>query len=177
MVRQSQVKMLCLHSFPREQLFFNVGNGFHTGCTRIKRELKTMHTTKIKDWLKIRISFRTKCLECGKDILPGQALWSNSTKNAKHLACNNIERIDFSEKREKQTITTSTSLLSNNLQVIELKCFVCGNRTGCKECEHLTNCEQRMVSKYCICEECSKHEELFDNYQQSFLVKASGYLK
>jgi hypothetical protein len=154
-----------------------VGNGFHTGCTRIKRELKTMDTTKIKDWLKIRISFRTKCLECGKDILPGQALWSNSTKNAKHLSCNNIERIDFSEKREKQTITTSTSLLSNNLQVIELKCFVCGNRTGCKECEHLTNCEQRMVSKYCICEKCSKHEELFDNYEQSFLVKASGYLK
>jgi len=34
-----------------------------------------------------------------------------------------------------------------------------------------------MVSKYCICEECSKHEELFDNYEQSFLVKASGYLK
>jgi hypothetical protein len=177
MVRQSQVKMLCLHSFPGEHLFFKGGNGFHTGCTRIKREQKTMDATEIKDWLKIRISFRTKCLNCGKDILPGQALWSKSTKSAKHLACNNIERIDFSEKREKQTITTSTSLLSNNLQVIELKCFVCGNRTGCKECEHLTNCEQRMVSKYCICEECSKHEELFDNYQQSFLVKASGYLK
>lgn len=176
MIRQSQVEMLCLHSF-HWTVIFQWGNGFHTGCTRIKRKLKTMDTTKIKDWLKIRISFRTKCLECGKDILPGQALWSNSTKCAKHLACNNIERIDFSEKREKQTITTSTSLLSNNLQVIELKCFVCGNRTGCKECEHLTNCEQRLVSKYCICEECSKHEELFENYEQSFLVKVSGYLK
>jgi hypothetical protein len=147
------------------------------GYTRIKRELKTMDATKIKDWLKIRISFRTRCLECGKDILPGQAFWSSSTKNAKHLACNNVERIDFSEKREKQTITASTSLLSNNLQVIELKCFVCGNRTGCKECEHLTNCEQRMVSKYCICEECSKHEGSYDKYEQSFLVKASRYLK
>ena len=155
-------------------VIFQWDNGFHIGCIRIKREQKTMDATKIKDWLKIRISFRTKCLECGKDILPGQAFWSNSTKSAKHLACN---RIDFSEKREKRTVTTSTSLLSNNLQVIELKCFVCGNRTGCKECEHLTNCEQRMVSKYCICEECSKHEELFDNYEQSFLVKASGYLK
>ena len=176
MIRQSQVEMLCLHSF-YWTVIFQWGNGFHTGCTRIKRELKTMDATKIKDWLKIRISFRTKCLECGKDIVPGQALWSNSTKSAKHLACNNIERIDFSEKREKRTITTSTSLLSNDLQIIELKCFVCGNRTGCKECEHLTNCEQRMVSKYCICEECSKHEELFENYEQSFLVKASRYLK
>ena len=151
-----------------------MGQWFSYWLHKNKREQKTMDATEIKDWLKIRISFRTKCLECGKDILPGQAFWSNSTKSAKHLACN---RIDFSEKREKRTVTTSTSLLSNNLQVIELKCFVCGNRTGCKECEHLTNCEQRMVSKYCICEECSKHEELFDNYEQSFLVKASGYLK
>jgi hypothetical protein len=51
-------------------------------------------------------------------------------------------------------------------------------KTGCNECEYLTKCEQRIVSKYCICEECSiKQEESFDNYKQSFAAKTMKYLK
>jgi hypothetical protein len=61
--------------------------------------------------------------------------------------------------------------------VIELKCFVCGMKTGCNECEYLTDCEQRTVSKYCICKECSKQEESFHNYKQSFAAKIMKYLK
>jgi hypothetical protein len=36
-------------------------------------------------------------------------------------------------------------------------------KTGCNECEYLTECEQRTISKYCICKECIKQES-FDTY-------------
>jgi hypothetical protein len=62
--------------------------------------------------------------------------------------------------------------------IIELKCFFCGTKTGCNECEYLTGCEQRTVLKYCICRECSsKQEESFHNYKQSFTSKILKYLK
>jgi hypothetical protein len=61
--------------------------------------------------------------------------------------------------------------------IIELKCLVCGKKTGCNECEYLTDCEQRAVSKYCICRDCSKQEESFDNCKQSFAAKVMKYLK
>ena len=44
-------------------------------------------------------------------------------------------------------------------------------RTGCNECEYLTECEQRTYSKYCICKVCIKQEDAFDNYKQSFVAK------
>lgn len=136
-----------------------------------------MDPNEIKDWYKVRISFRSKCLECNREILPGQVLWSNSTKAAKHLACNNVDRMDLSQMEKQTSSTSNSSFVSNKLQVIELKCFICGNKTGCNVCEHLTSCEQRMVSKYCICKGCSEQEESFGNYEQSFLVKGSKYLK
>jgi hypothetical protein len=41
----------------------------------------------VTDWLEITITFKDKCNECGKDVLPGKALWSRSAKAAKHLSC------------------------------------------------------------------------------------------
>ncbi len=44
-------------------------------------------------------------------------------------------------------------------------------KTGCNDCEYLTTCEPRTVSKYCICKECSKQAESFHSYKQSFAAK------
>jgi hypothetical protein len=61
--------------------------------------------------------------------------------------------------------------------VAELQCFVCGKKTGCNECEYLAECKPRSVSKYCLCKECSKQEESFYNYQQSFAAKIMKFSK
>jgi hypothetical protein len=72
---------------------------------------------------------------------------------------------------------TAFELVKQDSAVTELKCFSCGMKTGCNECEYLTDCEQRIASKYCICKECIKQEESFDNYKQSFAAKTMKYLK
>jgi hypothetical protein len=41
----------------------------------------------VTDWLEITITFKAKCNECGKDVLPRKALWSKSAKAARHLSC------------------------------------------------------------------------------------------
>jgi hypothetical protein len=124
------------------------------------------------DWLEITITFKAKCNECGKDVLPGKALWSKSTKAARHLSCDKTGyQIKTTSPMDQNTMETAFELIKRNSEVTELKCFVCGMKTGCNECEYLTECEQRIVSKYCICKECIKQEEAFDNYKQSFAAK------
>lgn len=130
----------------------------------------------ITDWERITITFISKCKECRKDIPPGDAFWSTSAKAAKHMICNN------------STIPNSTSTLIEDLRAgtdlkavreiatNEPKCYICCGKAGCIECEHLAKCEQRMVSKYCICKSCSKDEESFNKYEQGFLIKVSKYL-
>ena len=125
------------------------------------------------DWLEITITFNAKCNECGKDVLPGKALWSSSAKAARHLSCGKSDnQVKTSGLMEQNTMETAFELTKRNSEVTELKCFTCGKKTGCNECEYLTECEQRIVSKYCICKGCSiKQEEAFDNYRQSFAAK------
>ena len=133
----------------------------------------------VTDWLEITITFNAKCSECGKHVLPGKALWSRSAKAARHLSCS--KRINNQVKTpspmEHNTIETAFELIKRESEVTELKCFVCGMKTGCNECEYLTDCEPMTYSKYCICQECIKQEECFDNYKQSFAAKTMKYLK
>jgi|SRR5919197_5040458 hypothetical protein len=132
----------------------------------------------ITDWLEITITFNAKCNECGKDVLPGKAFWSTSAKAAKHLSCGKIDnQIRKTPNPMAQDIMETAVELVKQDPVIELKCFVCGMKTGCNECEYLTDCEQRTVSKYCICKECINQEESFHNYKQSFAAKIMKYLK
>jgi hypothetical protein len=128
----------------------------------------------ITDWLEITITFNAKCNECGKDVLPGKALWSRSAKAARHLSCS--KKIGNQVKTSSQ-METAFELTKRDSAVAELKCFICGMKTGCNECEYLTDCEQRTVSKYCICKQCIKQEESFHNYKQSFAAKTMKYLK
>jgi hypothetical protein len=133
----------------------------------------------ITDWLEITITFNSKCNECGKDVLPGKALWSRSAKAARHLSCSKEigNQIKTSSPMEQNTMETAFELIKRNSEATELKCFFCGMKTGCNECEYLTEREQRIVSKYCICKECIEQEEAFDNYKQSFAAKIMKYLK
>jgi hypothetical protein len=133
----------------------------------------------VTDWLEITITFNAKCSECGKEVLPGKALWSKSAKAARHLSCD--KKIDnpvvTSSPMAQNIMETAFELIKRDSEVTELKCFICGMKTGCNECEYLSDCEQRIVSKYCICKECIKQEEAFDNYKQSFAAKTMKYLK
>jgi hypothetical protein len=134
----------------------------------------------ITDWLEITITFKAKCNECGKDVLPGKTLWSSSAKASRHLSCDKkiSNQTKTASPMGQNTTETAFELIKRDLAVIELKCFVCGMKTGCNECEYLTDCEPRTYSKYCICKECSiKQEESFDNYKQSFATKTMKYLK
>jgi hypothetical protein len=134
----------------------------------------------ITDWSEITITFNAKCNECGKDVLPGKAFWSRSAKAARHLSCGKKigNQIKTPSPMEQNTMETALELIKRDSAVTELKCFVCGMKTGCNGCEYLTECEQRIVSKYCICKECSiKQEESFHKYKQSFVAKTMKYLK
>ena len=133
----------------------------------------------ITDWLEITITFNAKCNECGKDVLHGKALWSSSAKAARHLSCGKIgNQVKTSSSMAQNIMETAFELTKQDSVIAELKCYICGMRTGCNDCEYLTECEQRIYSKYCICKECSiKQEESFDNYKQSFVAKTMKYLK
>jgi hypothetical protein len=131
------------------------------------------------DWLEITITFNAKCSECGKDVLPGKALWSRSAKAARHLSCDKKigNQVKTPSPMVQNIMETAFELTKRDSAITELKCFICGMKTGCNECEYLTECEQRIVSKYCICKECMEQEEAFHNYKQSFAAKIMKYLK
>jgi hypothetical protein len=131
------------------------------------------------DWLEITITFNAKCSECGKDVLPGKALWSRSAKAARHLSCDKKigNQVKTPSPMVQNIMETAFELTKRDSAITELKCFICGMKTGCNECEYLTECEQRIVSKYCICKECMEQEEAFHKYKQSFAAKIMKYLK
>lgn len=131
----------------------------------------------ITDWIEIAITFNTKCNECGKDVLPGKAFWSTSAKAARHLSCGKVNSQIDKGNQVLQGIMEMTPEFVELKPVAELQCFVCGKKTGCNECEYLARCEARTFSKYCLCKECSKQEESFYIYQQSFADKIMKFSK
>lgn len=141
----------------------------------LKEELAT-------DWIQILITFRSTCYHCRKEVSPGQVFWSNSAKAAKHLRCKRTidESVITKEKLSKET------LLPHNIsddpipswvnppQIIDLKCFLCGAKTGCYECTFLNERVQRFNSKeYCICKSCSSNSlggpGSYERYKQIFV--------
>jgi hypothetical protein len=149
--------------------------------------------TNPNDWLEITIKFRGKCCECGKEIKSGQALWSKSTKAVKHLNCpsRNVNNKAFAStsleesatyepgKKEFATAQQRKSMLQ---QSIELKCFICGNKTKISNNENDDSVD--FVDYYkdkshhaYICQSCLKREDVYEAYQQSFLQTINKYLK
>ena len=153
-----------------------------------------MKLTNPNDWLEITIKFRGKCCECDKEITSGQALWSKSTKAVKHLNCpsrnvdNNktiastsLEENATHDPRKKEFATAKQR--RSLQQTIELKCFICGNKT--KSISNDNNDSVDYIEYYndkshqhaYICQSCLKREDVYEAYQQSFLQTINKYLK
>jgi hypothetical protein len=130
----------------------------------------------ITDWEQITITFKTKCKECRKDIPPGDAFWSTSAKAAKHMICNNSTIPSSTGTLIEDQMVGTCLNAAREIVTSEPKCYICSGKAGCVKCEHLAKCEQRMVSKYCICKSCSIDEGSFNKYEQGFLHKVSKYL-
>jgi len=135
----------------------------------------------VTDWTDIPITFRTRCYECGKEILPGRVFWSESKKSAKHLTCDAL-KTQIDDKTPLVSVNSKpTTKVMGNLKTsldIELKCFVCGKTAGCRTCSYSNTCDRRIVSQLCICETClnpKDKKDAFESYQIVFIRKASIY--
>jgi hypothetical protein len=103
------------------------------------------------DWIKLMVKYKGKCKECGKEISFGEyALWSKASKTIKHIRCN------MQDKSE-----SSITILS---------CFICGGPAGCVNCIYEPNCDRTTVSQACICIDCFKSPNAYENYQQQFIT-------
>lgn len=130
----------------------------------------------VTDWMDIPITFRTRCYECGKEILPGRAFWSESKRSAKHLMCGALKTPAVS--LDSKPINTKVMGNLNTPLDIELKCFVCGKTAGCRTCSYSTTCDRKIASQLCICETClnpNGKKDAFESYQNVFIRKASAY--
>jgi hypothetical protein len=103
----------------------------------------------VTDWMNIPITFRTRCYECGEEILPGRVFWSESKKSAKDLRCgaSKYQTDDKTPAVSLDSKPTNTKVMGNlNTSVdIELKCFVCGKTAGCRTCSYSTTCDRRIA--------------------------------
>lgn len=150
-----------------------------------------INPTNPTDWLEITIKFRGKCCECGKEITSGQGLWSKSTKAVKHLDCpsRNVNNqaitstnIDESVTGEPEGKEFTTAQQRKSLQqIIELKCFICRNKTTIWSNEYGNSVDygdykDKSHHAY-ICQSCLKREDVFEAYQQSFMQKIDKYLQ
>ena len=136
----------------------------------------------VTDWTDIPITFRTRCYECGKEILPGRVFWSESKKSAKHLTCDALktqidDKTPLVSVNSKPTNTKVMGNLKTSLD-IELKCFVCGKTAGCRTCSYSNTCDRRIVSQLCICETCLNPKDKKDAFELSNCIYSKGiYLR
>jgi len=133
----------------------------------------------VTDWMDIPITFRTRCYECGEEILPGRAFWSESKKSAKHLRCG-ASKSQIDDKTPVESLDSKWEIMGNSYTSldIELNCFVCGKTAGCRTCSYSATCDRRIVSQLCICETCLNpkgKKDAFESYQNVFIRKASTY--
>lgn len=126
------------------------------------------------DWIQILVTFRSNCCHCGKEVPPGKAFWSNSAKVAKHLRCKHTKDEGVITKDKLAIETVVPHNIVDSPQFIDLKCYICGARTGCNKCTFLSECVQRFNSGgYCICNACSDNSVgragTYEKYMQSFI--------
>ena len=141
------------------------------------------------DWLEITIKFRGKCSECDKEITSGQAFWSKATKAVKHINCptrkvnnqvipsTNVEEFVSHDPEEKEF--TNAQQRKSLQQTIELKCFICGNKTTSRnEYDSVEYHDYKNKSHHAyICQLCLKREDVYEAYQESFMQRVNKYLQ
>jgi hypothetical protein len=135
------------------------------------------------DWIPITLKFRGKCVECGKGITSGRALWSKSTKAIKHLDCS-IRKAD----RGTSTYYERSATNGKELQASRPKrysktkvpnCFICGKEESDDDGYDFDESDSFIhdKSQYYICRTCLRREDAFETYRQTFLQKINRYMK
>src|SRR5215469_12134304 len=126
----------------------------------------------------IPITFRTRCYECGEEILPGRAFWSESKKSAKHLR-RGASKSQIDDKTPVESLDSKWEIMGNSYTSldIELNCFVCGKTAGCRTCSYSTTCDRRIVSQLCICETCLNPKDKKDAFERVNRCNHAGWLR
>lgn len=135
------------------------------------------------DWIPISLKFRGKCVECGKGISSGRALWSKSTKAIKHLDCS-IRKADQGTSNDYERSTTDRKEFQSSRpkriwRAIVPKCFICGKEQPVDD-EYFFDDSDSFIhdkSQYYICRSCLEREDAFEAYRQTFLQKITRYMK
>ena len=55
----------------------------------------------------------------------------------------------------------------NAKETKELKCAICGEQTGCSQCEFQDDCDRDLVSGLCICKKCFDSKDSFALYKDA----------
>lgn len=136
------------------------------------------------DWIRILVTFRSNCFQCGKEVPPGQAFWSNSTKEAMHLSCNADKDACDKENFLSQSISVhelnqESDSTKKSSRILEMKCYFCGREAGCNQCKYLAKCAGRFTSdQYCICGNCLKDSQdnvgMYERYKRTFVLNAKN---
>jgi hypothetical protein len=129
------------------------------------------------DWILINLKFKGKCVECGKGITSGRALWSRSAKSIKHLDCSVGNQPSSNEKTGSPSQETFTH--KKYRKTLVQRCLICGKEEPIEDeydfNEYPYLAESRSQSY--ICQSCLDSEDSFEAYRQAFLQKIKRYMK
>jgi hypothetical protein len=131
------------------------------------------------DWILINLKFKGKCVECGKIITSGRALWSRSAKSIRHLDCSVGNSNQPSGNEESGSHSQLTSTHKTHRKTIVQTCLICGKPEPVED-EYDSNeypylAGSRSLSY--ICQSCLDSEGAFEAYRQVFLKKIKRYMK
>ena len=128
------------------------------------------------DWILINLKFKGKCVECGKEITSGRALWSKSAKSIQHLDCS-VGNSNQQSSNEETGSHQDTSTHKRYRKTIVQRCFICGKEEPVED-EYDSNeypylAESRSQSY--ICQSCLDSKDTFETYRQVFLEYAKSW--
>jgi hypothetical protein len=131
------------------------------------------------DWILINLKFRGKCVECGKVITSGRALWSRSAKSIKHPDCSLGQPNQPSTSEETESRNQETTTQKKHRKTIVRRCFICAKEEPVEDeydaNEYPSLAESRPQSY--ICQSCLDSKGAFEAYRQAFLQKIKRYMK
>lgn len=142
-----------------------------------------MINNNITDWIAITLKFRGKCIECGKGITSGRALWSKSTKAIKHLDCAIRKAGQETSIDYERPAALGNELLSSRhkryWKTIVPRCFICGKEESVDDQYDFDDSNNFIHDKcqYYICRSCLQKEDAFETYRQTFLQKIKRFMK
>jgi hypothetical protein len=134
----------------------------------------------VMDWIPITLKFRGKCIECGKELTSGQALWSKSTKSIKHIECSQGKADQATSISIRESLNRKQEIKVKNKRYEETmiqKCFICDKWVDDEYASFRYSNYIVNKSHSYVCQSCIQDENAFENYRQSFLQKIKKLIK